>query len=128
MGEVKPERTPLGWVLYEREKAEAAGIDLEHREILYVLQVDDLRDAYAAFIEHNALVSPSTDSGETLSNLPDAPEGEPAWADVAAEDKDGLIKLAIKYLEHLIDEHWQDTLMDAILDYNSEKLEKGGNP
>jgi hypothetical protein len=99
------QRTPLGWVLYDRAQAEAAGIDLESREILYVLQVDDLADAYAAFITHN----------------PDAPEGEPTWAEMSAEDKAGLIRTAIKYLENLIDEHWQDTLMDAILDYNSDK-------
>jgi hypothetical protein len=98
-------RIPLGWILYDRPQAQAAGIDLERRELLYALQVDDLIDAYAAFITHN----------------PDAPEGEPTWDEMSAEDKDGLIRVAIKYLEQLIDEHWKDTLMDAILDYNSDK-------
>ena len=93
-------RTPLGWLVGEVHQAEAAGVDLELDEVVYVLQVRDLADTYRDFISEN----------------PDAPEDETAWEDLTAEHKAGLIDLAIRCVENL-DFPWTDAFQRAILDH-----------
>ena len=92
-------RIPVGWLVENKHQAEAAEVDLELDEVVYVLTVRDVAAVYRKFILEN----------------PDAPEGEPTWEELDDERKAGLINLAIEYVEKL-DFPWDEAIEQAILD------------
>lgn len=98
------------WIVHDREKAEAAGCHMEMHEIIYVLTVSDVAQAYDDLAEERA-----EDDGETVAEDP--------WGDLLPEVRERMVIAATKSVEHYMGTggyDWHDAVLDGITEVEQE--------
>lgn len=89
----------MSWVVSDEKKAKRAGAQ-ENDRVLYVLTVEDLVTIY------------------------EDERGEESWDKLDEETRAGLVRMATKYIEDLMDGSgysWANALEDAIQDVEEDK-------